>query len=505
MVKRVRARFGLWALAFIGFMLLFSGWALSSPYDGPPDEMEHAMRAAAVAHGELLPSHGFTQKVPLSLYRPFCFEQHVEKPANCMAEPGGDSTLKPEVVSAAYYNPVYYWVTSWPVAVWPSWRGILLARLLTGAAMAAFLASAVVAACHWIRHRAVLAGLVVAATPMMAHLGGAINPNGVEITAGLALTVGLIALLHERPRGELNRAAVALVGTSAAVLAVLRSLGLMWVAVIVVALVVGTSREHLRRLVRERYVWRWSGVVALGAVEAVVWLLVAKPLDVPQRPLHLTVKQIVRDAVLDVWPNIANQMVGVPGWSEVLQPRLIYVVWFMAVGLLLFGGFALAGRVDRLRLILLFIGTFVPLLVEEMLLVDKIGWFNQGRYFLPGAVGLPILGAYVMANAGIDPTRLRSMTRMLAVVLVPIQFVVLAYTMTRYQSGLTLLNPLKGSWLPPHGPVLPLVLGALSVVVLIALFWRASRLPTAPPETGGELPGPEKTPHREAAFAVATV
>jgi hypothetical protein len=477
-VKTKNSGARLWLLAFAGFFLLHAAWAFAAPYDGPPDEKAHALRAAAVGHGELI-TDGWTQETPRSLVRASCFAQHVEIPADCQKPPGGDEKMGPHTVGAASYNPIYYAVTGWPLAVWPNWTGILLARLFTGAAMAAFLACAVVAACHWIRRRAVLAGVLVSATPMVAHLGGSINPNGVEIAAAIALFTGLITVVLERP-DVVNRRAVALIGVSASVLVTLRALGIVWFGLIVLAVLIGVSRSHLRALWRERVVRSWLAVIAVAIAAAFTWNLVASPLSVVNGDMGMSTKEILRFGLLDMWPNIANQLVGVMGWAEVLQPRLVYVAWFMAAGILILGGFVIGGRADKFRLLFLFFGTFVPLLLWELLRANDSGWFNQGRYFLPGAVGLPILGAYVIGRSELAPRVFRSLTRTLAVVLLPIQVVCLAYTMCRWQSGLAILNPLKGSWLPPLGPEPPLIAGALSVPVLFAVYWRASRVPAGP-------------------------
>jgi hypothetical protein len=485
----------LWLIAFVGFFLLHAGWAFAAPFNGPPDERAHALRAAAVGHGEVVAENPLVQRVPRSLVpdQYNCFPMQVTVPASCAGEPGGDETLGIQLVAAASYNPVYYAVLGWPVAVWPDWTGILLARLLTGAAIAALLACAVVAACHWIRHRAVLAGVLVAATPMLAHLGGAINPNGVEIAAGIALFTGLIPVLRE-PRDGVNRAAVALVGVSASVLVTVRPLGVMWLGIIVLATLVGTSRTRLRVLIRARVVHAWSAVVAVAIVAAFAWNAIATPLGITHGDLGLTPKEVLRIAVLDQWPNVANQLVGVTGFSELLQPRLIYVAWFMAAGLLILGGFAFGGRVDRFRTAFLFAATFFPLLAFELLRANASGWFSQGRYFLPAAVGLPILGAYTLAHSGVSPVQFRSLTRTLAVLLVPIHLVVLAYTMTRWQSGLAILNPLKGSWLPPLGPELPLALGGLAVLVLIGMYWWASRVPAESADPAADVRSTGQTP-----------
>ena len=480
-----RSGIRLWLLAFTGFFLLHAAWAVAAPYDGPPDEQAHALRAAAVGHGELLASDDSMQLTPRSLSRNNCFPQHVEIPADCALPPGGDETMQRHIVGAASYNPVYYAVLGWPAAVWPDWTGVILTRLLTGAAMAALLASAVVAAVHWIQRRAVLAGVLVAATPMVAHLGGAINPNGVEIAAGVALFTGLITVFLE-PGERLNHRAVALVGISASVLVTPRPLGLIWLGLIVLTVLIGSSLARLRALARERVVRIWTGVIVGSTVASLAWNFVATPLSVVSGDQGLTSKEVLRFASLDVWPNVANQMVGVMGWSEVLQPRLVYVAWFASVGLLVLGGFALGGRADKLRLVFLFCGTFFPLLTWELLRANDSGWFNQGRYFLPGAVGLPILGAYALARSGVGAAQFRSLTRTLAVVLLPIHLVCLAYTMTRWQSGLTILNPLKGSWMPPLGPEVPLVAAVVGLLVLLVTYWWGSRLPDVSAEAAAE-------------------
>jgi hypothetical protein len=491
----------LWLLAFIGFSLLHAGWAFAAPYDGPPDEQQHALRASGLMHGGILSGDDYRLDVARSLDKnntdfgqpsgalvnvhTNCFPMQVHIAANCAEEPGGDESTHSQFVSAARYNPVYYAVTSWPLLPWPNWRGIMLSRLLTGMLVAAFLACAVVGAARWTRHRSVLAGLVVAITPMTAHLAGSINPNGLEIAAGVSLFVALIAILQEKQE-SLNRAAVALACISAGALVTPRFLGAMWLAIILVAVLIPSRMGRIKQLVRSRSVRLWSLVAIVATLASVGWTRLVSGVGVPAFRETDPFKENIKVAVLEIWPNVVNQMVAVTGWSEVLMPRLIYVAWFMAAGLLILGGFAMGGRRDRLGLLALLIGSFVPLLAAELLMVGQIGWFNQGRYFLAGAVGLPMIGAYVMANRGITAEQMRSITRMLAVLLIPIHLVCLAYTMMRWQSGLKVLNPLKGSWLPHYGAVLPLVLGVLGCAVLFGVYWVASRIPA-------ELPPAEPT------------
>ncbi|HEV8563209.1 MAG TPA: DUF2142 domain-containing protein [Actinophytocola sp.] len=471
----------LWLVAFVGLWLLFAGWAFAAPYDGPPDEQQHALRAAAIMNGDVLAGADRGQLVPDSLYRrPFCFPMRLTVPANCAVEPGGSETDQEYWVAAARYNPVYYAITGWPLGFEPNWRGIVASRLLNGAAMAALIACAVVAAVRWTRHKAMLAGVVVAVTPMVAHLGGAINPNGVEIAAGLALFAALLSLVHDQREG-INRAAVALAGVSASVLVTPRFAGVLWLAVIVGAVLIPSAKARLRELARSRVVRIWSGVVVLAVLASVGWTLLANTAEVGGTDKGQTVARILRGEIFDMWPIVTQQMVGVMGWAETPLPGMVYAVWYMAAGLLLLGALVLGNRVDRWRLSALFLATFAPLAAAEVLLANTTGYFNQGRYFLPGAVGLPLLAAYVMSRRGLTPENLRSMTRLLAFLLVPIQLICLPWTMARWSSGWISLNPYNGSWFPHYGVTLPLVLATLGTAVLFFLYWRASRVPASSP------------------------
>jgi hypothetical protein len=482
----------LWLPAFIGFLLLHAGWAFAAPYNGPPDEQEHVLRASGIMRGEVIAeSHptGGIQTVPDSLYRGSCFPTKVEVAASCEREPGGDESELRVQTRAGRFNPVYYLVTSWPLGLWPNWTGILLARLLNGAVMAALLACAVVTAARWTRHRALVTGVVVAVTPMIAHLGGAINPSGVEIAAGIALFTALIAVVHDQRKG-VNRAAVVLAGVSASTLVTLRFTGVMWLAVILGVILIPSSRARLKTLVGSRTVRFWSVVVGVCVLASVAWVFLAQPVGAASANAGLTFKEILRFAVVDhMWPNVANQMVGVTGWAETLMPRLIYLVWFATLGVLTLGGLVVGKRADRWRLLALFFATFTPLLGAEILFVNVIGWFNQGRYFLPGAVGLPLLGAYVLGRHAFTGEHFRSMTRMFATLLLPIHLICLAYSMARWQSGLRSLNPFAGSWSPPLGSVPPLIVATLAVTLLFLTYWRASGVSIPQPDSVEEQPG----------------
>lgn len=133
----------------------------------------------------------------------------------------------------------------------------------------------------------------------------------------------------------------------------------------------------------------------------------------------------------------------------------------------------------------------------EILLANNTSFWNQGRYFLPGAVGLCLLAAHIIAKRGATAVHMRTMTRLFAVILLPIHLIALPFVMPRWQSGGRSSNPLKGDWLPHYGAVLPLVFIVLAVAVLFVTYWQASRIPvdapTVQPESEAEK-GVEEEP-----------
>src|SRR6185436_5959569 len=117
-----------------------------------------------------------------------------------------------------------------------------------------------------------------------------------------------------------------------------RLTGPMWLAVIVGAVVLSAPRSRLRTLWGSRAVRGWMLAVAAGIAGQAAWILGTRTLQLGGVDQGFTTTGIVKFALLDMWPNVANQMVAVTGWSEVLMPRLIYLAWFMSAGLLIFGG-----------------------------------------------------------------------------------------------------------------------------------------------------------------------
>src|SRR5690242_9781568 len=472
-----------------------AAWTFATPYNGIPDEVEHIVRAAGAGRGEIIPQrasaangNGAYQHVKAGLRPndPFCWQFHSSVSARCGAEPNGDSTLVYATTRAGRYPPAYYVVVGWPLALWPNWFGVYLARLIGAAIAAAFLACAAFAAVRWSRAPLMPLAVLVAVPPEVLHLTGGVNPNAIEIAAGAGLFMGLVTLLWER-EPVAPRAALTLAGVSAATIIAIRPFGPVWILVALGVLFVPTTRVRLGRIFGNRCGRIWAAVLGAVFILSVLWTVVMRtgqPGYVDPTPM--TTNQALRFELFYRLEFYAEQMIGNLSWIDTPLPALCYATWFMAFGLLAFSPFGVGGWRVRWRLGALVAISFALLIIPDSLGVRTYGLVSQGRYVLPLMVGVPILAAQTLGDRGaLVGSHARGITRMLTVLLVPIQFIALYATMLRWQSGLGHYNgripplvpvsALRGDWLPPLGPELPLVLGLLSVVLLISYGIIASR------------------------------
>ncbi len=502
-VRRLRL---LTLLAFLGFFAVGAGWAIAMPWDGGPDEQSHITRAAGVVGGDFAapprylplpgldePLAGAYQTIPDGVARPSppCFAFKPEQPASCAHHEAPDPRRPVERFStgAGRYQPTYYALVGWPLKWWPDETGLLLARLISAALSAGFLAAAVHSVLAWSRRPFLLAGLLVATTPMALHLAGVINANGLEITAAIAMWAALIPLVLGN--GPPDRRLQILAGVAAVTVAWARPDGPLSVVLALAILTATAGRARLGTLVRDRGSWVLGGVATAACALSAVWTLAMKSTELVPVPggAGLGAADALRAVVVDKSSAYLTGMIGVFGWVDVSMPVGYYAVWFAVTGFLAIAALAVGGRIDRLRLGLLVAGAFALPLWMDVLGAEEDGMMAQGRYILPTAVGAAILAAYVIDERGPLTTRhAHSATGWLAAAVLPTHLIGLAYTMIRYQHGLyadvPAVNPLSGEWLPPLGPATALVtavagLAALGVMIRLAPGFAAGSEPAA--------------------------
>ncbi|GAA0735386.1 DUF2142 domain-containing protein [Dactylosporangium roseum] len=488
-------RRGQWFLAFLGFFLVMSSWSVAAPFDGTMDDRAHIARAAGAAAGEFTGEEsgwGLLQSVPAEYTADNCWIHDLAESAACAPplRPGPKVRFSS---TAGRYFPLYYMAVGWPLNTFGGWTGLYLARMISAALSAAFLASAFVVLARRSRFGLPLAGFLVAASPMVIELGGAINPNGLEMTAGIALCAAGVALFLGPRRGA-DRPLIWLMGISAATLSVLKVTGPLWVAVIMAVLLVPIRLDRLRELLRTRLVRGWLAGLALAVAVSVWWTLYAGatnivPLSIEQRFSVFQAAQVEMERWVYWDGGYLHQIVGLTSWLDTRMFEPAYPVWWGLAAGLIVPALAFGSRLDRWRLSAMIVGSVGLPFAIQVEQANTLGYVTQARYFMPMMAGIPLIAAFIMERHVLTAAQSRAYTRIAVVALVPIQFVALVFTMQRWQQGrpkhlgLSHLNPFAGDWHPRVGSLSPLLLMLVGLVVVGVLFWRAStRAATGPDE-----------------------
>jgi hypothetical protein len=524
--RHVRAH-RIFLIALASFFIVGAAWSEATPLLAAPDEPSQIVKAASVARGvwtarcyypgngtacsptnttsalgfEQLPTFYDLVRAPDAANNgansQICFKQKKSGlgalPASCARSLNTPAT---PLEKAGYYNvfassyqarypPLYFAVVGLPSYLRGSSVDIYLMRLVSALLSAIFLALALTAAVVYSANRAMVGGLVVAATPMVFFLAGVVNPSGLEISSAIAVwTTGAI-LVTERlsapPRGL-----VAMFGASAVTMELVRPLSPLWLALSVVFLLAFSERAALVRALKTRSVQVCIALVALFGVVALWWIAAVHATD-----LYLGLNAGVSNSVstLTIFETAFRHnsyylpdMVGVFGWFDTYAPIGTYMIWFLFIAALVVAGAMRSWR----RAVLL--GCFVvailviPALIETSHAhVDGYTW--SGRDLLPFAVGLPILAAASLrAGGGNRPRRsdqrIRRVTAIVVVLAALAQFVAFYEALRRYAVGTKgaifgfLTHP---EWHPAIGIFGALALGAVALAALSSTYWLAVR------------------------------
>jgi hypothetical protein len=476
--------------ALVAFFLMTVGWAIGLPVNGTYDENQHLLRAYAAASGQLYATPVLTDgydgavfDIPRSLLpaHPSCTWKDLA-PASCQAPTSHDSATQRTATTAGRYNPLYYLPVGLPMVISPNYAGIIGGRLVSGLMSALLLAAAVVTAVR-LRSRLLVGAVVLVATPMALDLAGSINPNGLEISSGVLLWTALLGL-GRAPDGVLDsratRRLLVLAAVSAGLLLSIRTLGPLFVALIVAGALLLARRGRIRQVLRRRdFRWLLVGVGAV-AVYAAAWTLFSGILSTDVTPGHANTMGLgsaVRYIVgtrLTFW---INQLVGQFSYGETTVPSWFVISWYVLVGALVVPVAAMARRRQALVLIGIAAGSLLILTAFELKYLHTLGWSQHSRYVMPFGVGLLLAAAtlnrFERALTAVPAARL---VRLFAVATAPLQLYALAKVMNRFEAGPSGgFSPFAHGWRPPLGAVAPVAAALLGAAALVALVWWLTR------------------------------
>jgi hypothetical protein len=486
-------------LLTLGFGLIALTWAMGTPANSSPDEVDHYVRALAVAHGEV---HGaadprLTPKVEATekdksccgLSTPTAFvwvlkgNRVVEVPAHlaparwrCVDAKLGRPESPCDLARDAPTDGQVHWVTSMgTVEPIPYLLPGLSARLApgpgTGLRMArvanVMVGTLLLGAAVWAlwpsgrRSAASIAGLLVAASPALLFVVASPAPSAIELASGVAFTALLLKVV--RPDADPTPMTWVGLGLTGFALATSRSLGPVWIVLDVLAvLALAGWRQAWTRL---RAGGRWAiaaiALVCVGGLSTVLWEITAQPgvrFD----------GAFFWDQLDPSWkqlPDILREAVGSFGWVEIWMSDGAYATWAVAAAALLLVALVVGRWRDRLLTIAL-VG--VPLLAALLIsaaVLRQNGFGLQARHVLALAVTAPLLLGEIVARRTDRLPRWLQPTLLVLVVVTTVSIQVVAlFTAAEHYSLVRGHQP--ASWQPPGSTatwVVVAIVGALSL------------------------------------------
>ncbi|MGE0796012.1 MAG: DUF2142 domain-containing protein [Acidimicrobiia bacterium] len=495
-----------WVATFVLVSALGTTWALTNPVLANPDEPSHTTKAAALVRGQVLPPKrqlpdlgpdslirgAFTTdvRVPNSYGRqtidgPWCYIWDSRVAASCAPAFVDDPTIVDWEAYIGRYPPTYYAVVGWPSLVDTSAKSIYAMRVVSAALNAALIATAFALTRRLTRLRVVPLALLVGMTPQVVQLAGSVNPNGLEVSAGICAWVALGAAVLSRRR-QLSNPVLAGVAVSCSLLALTRPLSTLWLAVIglSVLLVLAEPRMILRRL-GERGVRTVIAIVGTATLLGVIWTIFSDNLGNNRgyNPWGLGMVDAVRHSLALSWSYL-QQGVAVYGWDRNPSPAPLTWAWGLALALVVGPALARADRRRRIGIVAVTAFVFLVPTILQARTARAIGFVWSGRYGLALFAGISILACIELGSSGALPRRALAWA---AAITAAGHVVAHAAAMRRWSVGTDgPLNYLSDpSWHPPvpAGLLLAGVAGAAAALSLLAY-----RLATEPAGADGAEP-----------------
>jgi hypothetical protein len=387
------------AVVLCGLFLLQVAWIVAvAPFRGA-DEFAHAVKASAVAHGDLSAHHapgpsgwGDVMEASSDLVRraePVCRELP-RMDDECEGEPAGPGTTS-VATSAARYNPAYYAVVGLAGRPFGAIPSLYVMRATTALLCALLTALAITVLTHRARNRAPGTAALLVLLPTYAYSTTVVAPNGPEMAAAFLLWACLLRLVSNTTPQLPPRVLVPLAGCAAAILVTVRSLGPLWCATVVVTCALVAGRRRLVELARTRSVRLAAAGVGAVTAAAVAWTLAAGTNQFEEGLLPMAGSPW--RAAVHLLPRWLQQAIAGGPAADEFAPSLVYALILSVVVVCLVSFFRIArGRLLVSWLLLAAFVVAVPV-AFTVRTWHAVGELWQGRYESPVIIGLALVAA----------------------------------------------------------------------------------------------------------------
>jgi hypothetical protein len=394
-------------LLFAGSFLLQLAWIVSLPPFRGIDEFDHAYRAAAVAHGQWIAgpdvperdgrgSFVTVERRLVAAARPECEDYGYTGYANCnpVRDLGGGYVTVAS--AAARYNPVFYWIVGTPANWFHGARSLFVMRMVASLMCSAMVAFVGWILTQWAQTRWPLVGMLVGLTPTVVYSTVLPAPNGVEMLGGLGLWAALLGLGQVEGQAERERRLLWCAVAMAIPLTFVRSLGPLWLAMIVTSMFGYLGWRRIRTLVdANRRAWgAGTAMVVVAALAGGAWSL-ASSTNAPSTEPYAHYAHALSGSIPQLYLWVFQSFAAFPARNE-FPPLWVFATGMLVFGLLLTVAVKLA--TVRLRILMVWItaGSLgVPFLIT-LATFSRLGTAWQGRYTLPFSLGLALVAGLVL-------------------------------------------------------------------------------------------------------------
>ena len=486
--RRRGAAWVCFAWAFVGAGLAVASWSIATPLMASPDEPAQAIQAGAAVRGQIdeplvAGPVGRWSKVTVPEYLaaagtvPTCFSFKSNVSAGCAPRVSDGDAPAQAVTQFSNYPPLYFLVVGLPTLAMHGARALYAMRMVGALLDAALLALGLFVLARYHPRRRILAGALVALSPMVFFMAGMVGDSGMEIAAAFAAWAACLCVVR---REDVPRPLCVATALSLVIFTLSRPTSPAYVVIVVVVLAVLAGWRRGRVLLGAR------STKAIGVALAAAFGVAFVMLGVGGLPSllggatvpPLTHLQEVQKTFSLTWAHL-HQAIGNFGWTDTPVPWGVTVIWTAGVGVVVVAGVACSGR-TALALAVLVVAVLALPVVLESPRINAVGPYWQGRYWLPLLVGLPLValaferrrpargggraGGGVLGTAGAVAG---------AGLLVAAQVGGFLTALHRYETGLGVGPGARAQWGPPGGAGLMVALFAVGygLVVLFALVY----------------------------------
>lgn len=393
----------------LGMLLVQAVWIVCVPAFAGMDEWDHAFRADSVAHGQWRASAeeatrgtgAFVAVSPdvVEAANAECARLRYTTDADCVGTAKDGRTVVAS--GAGRYNPLFYAYIGYAASPFDGSSALYAMRAAAALLTCLMFVVALVCIRSWAKSAWPFVAVAVGLTPTVLYSSAIAAPNGVEMTAGLAWwssLMGLVLADESRKRPLLLASAAA----SGSILVTVRSLGPLWAALALLAVLIARpgSVGRLTAILRSRSGAAAVATIGLASAASVAWILSQRSLRIgieeaaAGAPWGVRIQRALESEV--VW---LFQAIGAFPYRNEPAPVVVYPLFLLLLlGLLVLAFRRADRRVRQAMLGALAVVVLVPFGVTVATYSDfGVAW--QGRYALPYGLGLVVLTGVALNRA----------------------------------------------------------------------------------------------------------